>query len=135
MTYIGIDFGSKRVGVAVSDPDEKIAFPVTVLRNNGTLMEEIIKITQEKNAKKFVLGDSKDYKGEDNEIMKAAAEFKDQIEGRGFRVELEPEFMISVQASRIQGENDMLDASAAAVLLQSFLDKRNNKISDASEIS
>jgi hypothetical protein len=36
----------------------------------------------------------------------------------------EPEFMTSVQASRITGENDMLDASAAALILQSYLDKQ-----------
>jgi methionine--tRNA ligase beta chain len=42
-------------------------------------------------------------------------------------VHLEPEFMTSVQASRIQGENKMIDASAATIILQSFIDKKNNK--------
>jgi RNase H-fold protein (predicted Holliday junction resolvase) len=36
--YLGIDFGEKRVGIAVSDEDGKIAFPVSVLPNNENLM-------------------------------------------------------------------------------------------------
>jgi RNase H-fold protein (predicted Holliday junction resolvase) len=38
-------------------------------------------------------------------------------------VRLEPEFLTSVQAEKITGKNDMHDASAAAIILQSYLDK------------
>jgi RNase H-fold protein (predicted Holliday junction resolvase) len=41
----------------------------------------------------------------------------------GFKVVFEPEFMTSVQASQITGENKMLDASAAAIILQSYLNR------------
>ena len=44
---------------------------------------------------------------------------------KGLIVFLEPEFMTSVAAERFQGKNDMHDASAAALILQSFLDKQN----------
>jgi RNase H-fold protein (predicted Holliday junction resolvase) len=49
--------------------------------------------------------------------------FKKQLETIGFQVVFEPEFMTSVQASQITGENEMSDASAAALILQSYLDK------------
>ena len=41
----------------------------------------------------------------------------------GFEVVLEPEFMTSAQAERLQGKNDKIDASAAALILQSYLDR------------
>ena len=43
------------------------------------------------------------------------------LEKEGFTVFLEPEFMTSANAERFQGKNEMLDASAAALILQSFL--------------
>ena len=44
----------------------------------------------------------------------------------GVEVYWEPEFLTSHQAEKIQGKNDMLDASSATIILQSFLDKRKN---------
>lgn len=70
-----------------------------------------------------VMGESRDYQGQINTIMWQIEGFKKQLETIGFKVEYEPEFMTSVQAGRITGENDMLDASAAAIILQSYLDK------------
>jgi RNase H-fold protein (predicted Holliday junction resolvase) len=42
-------------------------------------------------------------------------------------VVFEPEFLTSHQAEYFQGKHDLLDASAAALILQSYLDKRNNQ--------
>lgn len=130
MTYIGIDFGSKRVGVAVSDPENRMAFPVKVLRNDPKLIDQLIKISKEKNSNQIILGESKDYKGEDNEIMESVEEFKKELEDMGYVVEFEPEFMTSLQATRIQGENNMIDAAAATILLQSYLDKQASRVGD-----
>ena len=127
MAYLGIDYGSKRVGIAVSDPEGKMAFPVSVIQNDLKLLEEVAKIAREKNVKIIVLGESKDYKGEDNKIMSEIKEFAGQLKEVGYEVAYEPEFMTSVQASRLQGENELIDASAAAILLQSFLDKQSGK--------
>ncbi len=70
-----------------------------------------------------VMGESRDYQGQINDIMWKIQGFKKQLETIGFKVVFEPEFMTSVQASQITGENKMLDASAAAIILQSHLDK------------
>lgn len=124
MTYIGIDHGTKRVGVATSDIGETMAFPVGVLTNNSKLIEELKKIAQEREVKEFVIGESKNYKGEDNLIMKEINELKNQLEKEGYVVHLEPEFMSSAEAMHLQDKNAMLDASAAAIILQSFLNKK-----------
>jgi putative holliday junction resolvase len=127
MRYLGIDFGEKRVGIALSDEDGKIAFPNVVLINDGDLMKNIVDLCMKNAVEVVVMGESRDYKGQINNIMWKIEGFKKQLEMIGFKVVFEPEFMTSVQASQITGENKMLDASAAAIILQSYLNRSNNK--------
>jgi RNase H-fold protein (predicted Holliday junction resolvase) len=54
-------------------------------------------------------------------------EFKKKLEKDGFTVHFEPEFMTSVQAERWQGKSILTDASAAAIILQSYLDRGRNE--------
>jgi RNase H-fold protein (predicted Holliday junction resolvase) len=59
--------------------------------------------------------------------MAAASDFAKSLAAAGLIIHLEPEYLTSHQAQHIQGVNKMLDASAAAIILQSFLDKRKNQ--------
>jgi methionine--tRNA ligase beta chain len=128
MKFLGVDYGLKRVGIAVSDDGGRMAFPDSVLDNNADLFETISKICNEKGIGEIVVGESKNLNGEPNAIMKNIDKFVEGLKKNTNRsVHLEPEFMTSVQASRIQGENKMIDASAATIILQSFIDKKNNK--------
>ena len=140
MRYLGIDFGTKRVGVAVSDETGGFALPLVVLANDSGLTDALKKIIAEKNVGTIVLGESKDFKGGDNAIMLAIREFKTTLEKEtGLPVVLEPEFMSSEQAAHpiARGKrnparktklkkNANLDASAAAIILQSYLEKIKN---------
>lgn len=141
MRYLGIDFGSKRVGLALSDESGTLAFPYSVLKNDKELLSEVGRIVKEQKVKLVVMGESKDFQGKDNAIAKEAEEFKGELEkATRKRVVYEPEFLTSVQAGRRQGrrqegsrgtgeraeqrrKNEMLDASAAAIILQSYLDR------------
>ena len=123
MRYLGIDFGEKRVGIAISDEDGKIAFPSVVLTNDSSLMKNIVDLCMKNTVEMVVMGDSRDYKGQINTIMWKIQGFKKQLETFGFKVVFEPEFMTSVQASQVTGENKMLDASAAAIILQAYLNR------------
>ncbi len=120
---MGIDYGSRRVGVAISDEGCKYALPHIVLDNTSSLNKGIQNIIDQNNVKGIVIGESRNYKGEPNPILEDIQAFKKEWEGKGVRVFLEPEFMTSMQAERLQGKNDMSDASAAAIILQSFLDR------------
>ncbi len=124
MRILGIDYGSKRVGVAISDPDRKFALPVSVILNTPVLLEEIEKIAIDNEVKEMVMGESRNYKGEPNDIMLDSMDLKDKLEKKGFKVYLELEFMTSVQAERWQGKGNLTDASAAAIILQSYLDRK-----------
>jgi RNase H-fold protein (predicted Holliday junction resolvase) len=90
-------------------------------------LSEIKEIADKNYIKEIVMGESKNYKGEANDILAESLEFKKSLENLGLKVYLEPEFMTSINAERFQGKTDMLDASAAALILQSFLDKKQSK--------
>ncbi|MEK7207919.1 MAG: RuvX/YqgF family protein, partial [Patescibacteria group bacterium] len=111
---------------ALSDEEGRLAFPYTVLKNDKTLLPEMERIVKEQKVKLIVLGESKDFNGKDNPIAEKIAEFKSALEkATRKKVEYEPEFLTSVQAARFQGKVEKLDASAAAIILQSFLDRRH----------
>lgn len=124
MHYIGIDYGTKRVGVAISNDDNTMAFPHSVIENNGQLIEVIEKIAEQHKVKTIVIGESKDLNGKDNPLMEKINELKVLLEARGFMIVFELEFLSSHQAAQIQGEGKMHDASAAAIILSSFLSKQ-----------
>jgi putative holliday junction resolvase len=120
MRILGIDYGAKRVGIAVSDEKRQFALPLSVIINSPILINEIDKIAKDNEVKEIVLGESKNYKGKDNEIMLEILDFKNVLEERGFTVHMEPEFLTSLQVERLQGHNDMKDASAAAIICRVF---------------
>lgn len=129
MRFLGIDYGTKRVGVALSDEAGQFAMPLSVIQNTKSLahlVAAVKEIAVKNGVKEAVLGESKNYKGEANAILEKSLEFKRELEAQGFTVYLEPEFMTSTHAEKFQGKNDLLDASAAALILQSFLDKEKN---------
>lgn len=128
MKYIGIDYGSKRVGIALSDADCKVAFPKEVIENNENFLVRVLEYVKKEKVEAVVLGESKNFKGEDNLITKDIQELKKNLEKEGIKVIFEPEFMSSVQVERNFGKNEMLDASSAAIILQSFLDKTKNNV-------
>ena len=125
--YLGIDFGSKRVGLATSDDLGKMAFPYSVILNDENILEKIEEIIKTENITDVVVGESKNFAGEPNKIMVEIEKFKETLEEKTkIKVYFEPEFMTSQQAERGLGKNGMHDASAAAIILQSFLDSHIN---------
>jgi len=128
MKYLGIDYGTKRIGIAISDDTGTIAFPLTTLVTSKTPSQEIVELAEKHAAQTIVLGESRNYKGEPNPIMEDIDALKKDLESAGYTILFEPEFMTSAQASREVSE-EHIDASAAALILQSYLD-RNKKHPD-----
>jgi methionine--tRNA ligase beta chain len=128
MKYLGIDYGEKRVGIAISDNEAKVAFPKVVLENNQDLIKKISDLCIENEIGSIVIGESKNYKGEDNKINPKIIVFKREL-GNIIKlpISLEPEFMSSAQVENTFGKNEMLDASAASIILQTFMDKQRSK--------
>lgn len=125
---LGVDFGTKKVGIAVSDENGNFALPKVVLQNDKDLISNFQMILKQENIGEIVIGESVNYKGEENLVMKEVKDFIKKIKGfSNIPIVFEPEFLTSSQVRNTQGDGKMIDASAAALILQSFLDKRNNK--------
>ena len=128
MKYLGIDYGAKRVGLAISDEVHGFAFPLSVLENGEDLIDQISKICKDNNIGEIVVGESKDFEQKQNEIMKEITPFVEALKNATeLPIHMHPEFMTSMEADRLQGNNKMHDASAASLILKSYLDTLKNK--------
>lgn len=125
MRYIGIDYGSKRIGIAVSDPEGRLAFPQKVIEGGAKeLFSEIRKICREEPVEKIIVGlplalDEKETK-QTEETIKFADKIKKNIK---LPVEFENEMLTTKIAKRPGVKKELVDASSAAIILQSYLDK------------
>ena len=132
MRYLGIDFGSKRVGLALSDESGSMGFPHAVVPNDGRLIDYVRDLIKRKEVNIVVMGDSKDFAGNDNPIRAKAKAFALELE-RTASVETvwEPEMLTTQEARRdpegirIVGQDarEAVDASAAALILTSYLSR------------
>jgi len=91
---LAIDYGSKRVGVAISDDTGTLAFPREVIKNNKKLLERIESLCQKEKPNLIVIGESKNFKGSDNPIAKDAQVFAERLTRKtGLPVEFQEEFL------------------------------------------
>ena len=122
---LGIDYGTKRVGVALSDTSEVLAFPKETIPNTKHLIPLLEVICKKEDVRIVILGHSVNSRGGDNPVMERMHPFKEELEKTlGIPVIFEQESWSSMEASRFQGTNENIDASAAAIILQRFLDKQ-----------
>ena len=124
MRLMGIDYGGKRVGVALSDETRRFAIPHSVFQNDKELLNHLLKLCSKERVGKIVIGKSLDYKMQPNKIMAEIETFKTELElASNLPVEYENEFMTTMEAERLQGKGDKTDASAAALILKSHIDR------------
>lgn len=133
---LGIDPGSKRIGIAVSDPSGTIASPLTVLirsRSRRHDLEELARIAREEEAEVIVVGLPLNLDGSEGAAAKAAiAQARQLATVVDVPVEMHDERLTTVTADRrmIEAGLDALarrkvvDKIAAAIMLQSWLDSR-----------
>lgn len=126
MRYLGIDYGTKKVGIALSDEAGVMGFPHSILPNDGRLLEAVRTLMEKEKVEAIVIGESKDFKGEDNAVAAEARAFGLQLGEGGMPIHFELE-MFSTQEARRDFEgvrtngHAVVDSSAAAIILTSFL--------------
>jgi putative holliday junction resolvase len=125
MKRMGIDFGSKKIGVALTDDSGVMAFPHEVVPNNANFISYVEKLVTERGVAEIVVGHSINNQGKDNPIHKQVTDFITDVTLQiGIPVHLEPEYYSTQQAIQVQGKGNKTDASAAAIILDSFITKR-----------
>lgn len=125
MRYLGVDYGSKRIGLALSDESGSMAFPHSVLPNDKETVKKIVALVTAERVGEVVIGHSLDKAGQPNKIH-AAVEglITDLTLACGIPIQLEPEHFSTQEALRPAGRHAAIDAAAATIILNSYLQKR-----------
>ena len=124
MRKMGIDYGSKRVGIALTDDQGLMAFPHDVYENNSKLVDTVCNIIKSEGVSEIVIGYSLGRDGKPNPIHERVEEFMTDLTlETGLPIHLEPEQYSTQEATRFQGKHAKTDASAAAIILNSYITK------------
>jgi putative Holliday junction resolvase len=128
MKYLGIDFGSKKVGFAQSDDEGRMAYPLMISPNDAVLLKDTLELIREMKFGVVVIGESVDGSGKPNPIAKEARKFGASLENAiDIKIVFEKEWYSTVEARKQPGKEGShnVDDQAAAIVLQRHLDKIN----------
>jgi putative holliday junction resolvase len=137
MRILAVDPGEKRLGTAISDPTETIASPLTVVKHISRPLDAaaIAELAQQNQAGIIVIGQSFDEEGKPTSASRRANRLADAIRQQcdlplvfwdeSFSTQTARQAQIEL-GTRRQKRRGHLDALAAVVILQSFLDARCN---------
>lgn len=136
MRYLGLDLGTKTLGVALSDITQTIATSYITLRytDENILLEDLSKIIEEFEIKKIVLGFPKNMNNTIGPKALSTIEFKEKLENKfKLPVILQDERLTTVEATNYMLEADIsrkkrkqkIDSLAATIILQTYLDRRD----------
>jgi len=141
--FLGVDYGTKRIGVAVSDENGILAFPKEIIINGGNTFKRFSEIIEKEKIGEIVVGESVDFSGKLNSLSGRIEVFILELEEKfKLPVHKQKEFLSSVEARRSKdGKGELspsqahtkvkqiksgrADAKAAAIILQRYLDKIN----------
>jgi len=150
MKHLGIDFGEKKIGLAISDSAGTIAMPFKIIDNNGLdeVIEKINNIIEKEKISVIVIGKSLDFKGKENNINVLINNFVDNFKKKyplfENKIYFENEIFTSISAkwgiekpirrmdiknkkgNRKNKKEERIDHKAAMMILKSFLERQKN---------
>lgn len=123
MNYLGIDFGEKKIGLSKASSELPIATPFKVMVNGGRVLNVLADIVRAENISEIIVGYPLSLSGKAGAQTKVVDGFIKQLSVLGKPIHKQDE-RFSTRASVATGQDD---ASAAAIILQAYLDSRNKK--------
>ena len=138
MIYLGLDLGSKTLGLSISDRTSTIASSLEVIRYNTEeeLFNKLNDIVLKYNVDAFVLGNPKNLDGSLSKRSEITLEFRDKLISKfNKEVIMQDERLSTVEAERMLINNNtkrknrkkVIDKIAATIILQAYLDRRANE--------
>lgn len=132
--YLGVDLGTRRIGIAISDPRGTIATPYATLPRSNDEYDAaaIVEIARGESVKEIILGHPLKLDGSVGDAALVTEAFRDKLKAAGGKVRLFDERLTTVEASRMlrgkgmkaREQRKVIDKAAATVLLQAFLDSK-----------
>ena len=133
MRYLAIDYGTKRTGLAICDPEELVASPLCVVEGDKNLVARIIDIVRAESVEAIVLGLPLNMDDSAGAQARLVMEFGEELKkALSIPVYLQDERLSSFGAEEklaatdlsVQEKRKRIDAIAAAEILEAFLEKR-----------
>ncbi|PID83330.1 Holliday junction resolvase RuvX [Candidatus Campbellbacteria bacterium] len=139
MKYIGIDYGKKNIGLAISDSSGCVAMPFGVYSNSQDFTQKFFEILEKEKISEVVIGQSLNQKGRENQINSEIKEFAQKVSQK-HKVHFVNEIFTSMESkwgieknirrdfkkSKKQNKEKRVDDKAATMILKTFLEKKNN---------
>ncbi|MDP3244666.1 MAG: Holliday junction resolvase RuvX [bacterium] len=131
MRLLGLDYGTKRVGVAIGDTQTRLALPYGVTSLFG-IEKYLADLIEEEKIQIVVMGAPKNLRGEKTASYQAAAKLAQQLRTLPVKIIMEDERFTTKEVEKIiRGYGKakkavQKDAAAAAIILQGYLDKLSN---------
>jgi putative Holliday junction resolvase len=130
---LAIDFGLKRIGLALSDPLLTFSYPFKTILNDNSLWQNLKSIIEEKNVKKIILGYPLRNNGEKTDVTDRVLDFKNKLENKfsleivlwdeSFTSEMAKQAVIqSVTKKSKRRDKGLIDRNSASIILQEYLD-------------
>lgn len=127
--FLALDVGSRRIGLAMTDSQVKIAVPFGWLENSENIVQEITELVLRHDIDTIVVGYPRNQSGEPTKQTEFVEEFVKQFEDIELDTEIvfQDESLTSVQAEQRLGnkikDKGEIDAEAASIILQDFLEE------------
>ena len=134
--FLAIDYGTKRIGIAVSDPLKIIAQPLLALENTPLFFEQLQKIISEQRVSRLIVGNPLRMDGKPGPAEAAVSAFTEKLKTKiAVPVVLWDERLTSAEANkrmiesgiRRERRKELVDAMAAALLLTNYLQATGGK--------
>lgn len=144
MRTLGLDIGSKRIGLAISDETGSFAFPEGKLERKGRAkdLETLRVMVEERGVERIVIGVPIHMDGRKGKGSQAALEFaKDLSAATGIAVDTIDERLTTVEAERVlhasginsKKQKSKIDSVAASIILSTYLELEKNKAQRAND--
>lgn len=128
-SVIALDYGERRVGVAVASTIARIASPLTTLDNNADLVANIKQLVESENAGTLVVGYPRAMDGQTTSQTEAVVKFIEKLKGLGVPIETQDESLTSVRAEAELNARKKdyikadIDSLAATYILEDYLER------------
>jgi putative holliday junction resolvase len=136
--YLGIDFGLKRIGIAVSDTEKKFSFYRDYILNDNLTLKNILALIKNENVSKIIVGYPLNFKSEKTEITNSVDRFSEELKALLVKENLNAEivffderFTSSISQDNLinsglskkkRRDKGILDSMSAKIILQDYLD-------------
>jgi putative holliday junction resolvase len=129
---IAIDYGEKRVGIAITDPLRLFAYPLVTLKNDDTLLQNINMLLNEYDCEMIILGFPLKESGEHSTSTKMVLEFKEKlskttalpieyVDERYSSSIAQQRIIESVPSKKKRRDKSLVDKNAASIILEDYL--------------